>query len=156
MKTILNFFLLMFLFVTNGFSQDGTKPSPNTETAYLNYDYNFQNSGFEGVERQFIYIKAGEKLNTYFTLDPDYDYIFIACADSTTGGTVIKGIMGTDTSGIFKTDSSFIYKEYKSKILVYNLPEKLNGTVDIVIRILGKVNPVEPTYYMMYRKKAVY
>jgi len=156
MNKILGFCLPLLLSATSAFcQQNNTVPSPNTETAYLNYDYNFQKSGFTGVERQFILIKAGEKLNTYFTLEPDYDYVFIACADSNTRGPVIKGEMG-DTSGIFKTDSSFVFKEYNSRILVYNLPEKLNGNVNIVISILGKVNPTEPTYYMMYRKKSVY
>jgi hypothetical protein len=155
MKKFIISFLLAVFSVVNGFSQD-TKPSPNTETAYLNYDFNFQKSGFESVEKKFIYIKAGEKLNLYFMVDPDYDYIFIACCDSITKGPVIKGKMGTDTFAIFKSDSSYIYNEFKSKMMVYTLPEKLNGTVDIIISILGKVDPVEPTYYMMYRKHAVY
>src|SRR5687768_5167072 len=65
--------------------------SPHTETAFLNYDYKFQKSGFQKLEGGPINLQPGVRGSLRFNFEPEYDYTFIAVADSTTEGIGITG-----------------------------------------------------------------
>ncbi|MFN9882757.1 MAG: hypothetical protein ACK53R_05200, partial [Bacteroidota bacterium] len=81
MKTCITLILCFFIIHTSA-QQPTEIPSPNTETAYLNYDFNLQRSGYEQVETKMIYSYLNQPLRLYFVIDSLYDYMFAAICDS--------------------------------------------------------------------------
>lgn len=152
---------LLFAFSTKAQQVPADDPnikndSPHTETAFLNYDFKFQQSGFQKLEGGKINVQPGVRGDLRYNFEPDYDYTFIAISDSTTDGIGITGKPVALTANEFDTDSQYVFKEWGSKILVFPLPDAMVGDVEIHPMILGKTAPVESSYYILMRKKKSY
>ena len=130
--------------------------NPNTETAYLNYDYKFQQSGFEHLAGGPINIQPGTRGLLNFIFEEDFDYIFIAVSDTLTQGVGITGKPVDFNHDLFDTDTSEVFTEYASRVLVHSIPDGMKGNVEIRPIILGNAHPKESSYYILFRKKRTY
>lgn len=138
-------------------AQDHSIPSPNTETAFLNYDFRLQRSGYEQVEAKMIYSYLNQPLRLYFPVDSTYDFMFVAIADSATGGIKVSCYFEDESSPYLISDESQLIKEFNSKITIIPLnSENRIGTVTLRLELLGKIEAKEPSYYLMMRKKRIY
>lgn len=156
MKTCITLILCFFIIHTSA-QQPTEIPSPNTETAYLNYDFNLQRSGYEQVETKMIYSYLNQPLRLYFVIDSLYDYMFAAICDSSTGGLKAECYYESDASPFIQSDPGELIKEYNAKITLLPLSaNQRNGTVSIILNLQGKTEAIEPSYYMMVRKKRIY
>lgn len=151
------FSLLFILFVFNLKAQETTIPSPNTETAFLNYDFRLQRSGYEQVEAKLIYSYVNQPLKLYFVVDSNYNYMFAAIADSSTGGLKVSCTFDEENTPYFESDITQLIKEYNSKITLALINEKnRTGVITVQLDLVGKTAPKEPSYYILVRKKRVY
>jgi hypothetical protein len=156
MRPIL-FFLLLISYSTLAFAQDNSIPSPNTETAFLNYDFRLQRSGYEKVEAKMIYSYVNQPLNLYFQLDSTYDYMFVAICDSSTGGIKVSCTFENDPAPYFESDATELLTEFNSKITLIPINvNNLTGLITVRLELLGKIEPKEPSYYLFVRKKRIY
>ena len=130
--------------------------SPNTETAFLNYDFKFQSSGFERVDGGPINLQPGSRGKLHFKFDPDYDYTFVAVADSTTGGVSIQGKPVTYDGNVISTDDDHVMTEWGSRILVFPMPNTMIGDVVIEPTLMGTAVPKESSYFLLLRKRKSY
>jgi hypothetical protein len=130
--------------------------NPHTETAFLNYDFKFQQSGFERVDGGMINVQPGVRGLLKFHLEPTYDYTFVGVTDSIAGGMSISGKPETFEGNVFTTDSLDVYKEEGANLIVITFPAAMLGDVVVQPMLLGKAVPKESSYYLLMRKKSAY
>lgn len=156
MKSVLTIIICLLTFQTQA-QQVVETPTPNTETAFLNYDYSFQKSGYEQVEAKMIYSYLNQPLRLYFVVDSAFDYMFVAICDSAAGGLKVECYFEQDTAPFVQNDMESLIRDFNSKISLVPLhSNERSGNISILLNLQGKVNPVEPSYYIMVRKKKLY
>ncbi len=156
MKALLTFFILLSATQINAQQVVETLP-PHTETAFLNYDYRLQRSGYEQVEVKMIYSYLNQPLRLYFVVDSLFDYLFVAICDSATGGLKAECYFENNSAPFIQSDVNEIIREFDSKITLLPLSDnERSGSISILLTLQGKLNATEPSYYLLVRKKRVY
>lgn len=130
--------------------------SPNTETAFLNYDYKFQMSGYEMVQSGRINLAPGMRGKLNVSLADEFDYVFIAITDTNVAGISLAAKPVTFKNDMFVTDETEIFREYDSNILVKLFPDELKGDVSLEPALIGNAAPKEMNYYLLMRKPRVH
>ena len=154
MKSIFATLIITLSILKGATYAQSTISSPNTETAFLNYDYRFQRSGYEKVEGRMIYNYLKQPLKLYFTIESLYDYMFVAMCDSSTEGLRAEFYVDNESSPFVISDGSEIIPEYNSKITLVPLNHNSHyGTITVILELQGKVAANEPSYYLLVRKK---
>jgi hypothetical protein len=159
MKNFLTLTLCLIAFVS--FAQTGDpaehiNDNPNTETAFLNYDYKFQGSGFEQVDGGTINLQPGVAGLLNYEFDDAFDYIIIGISDTLNQGVGFAGKPVDHENDVFNTNEEYVFTEWGSRIVVFPIPDEMKGKVQIQPRLLGVNKPVESCYYILMRKKQTY
>lgn len=126
--------------------------SPNTETAFLNYEYKFQLSGYETVQSGRINLAPGVRGLIKVDLENEFDYVFIAISDTFIRGISLAAKPVGFKNEMFVTDETEVFREYESNIVVKLFPDELKGEVALEPGLIGDVLPKEMNYYILMRK----